>query len=186
MEITKKYKISEIVSLLKKGGVVVLPTETSYGFSCDSTNKEAVKKIYNIKGRPKKKAVLLICADLKMVKKHFKMSPKEIKLASKYWPGSLSLILDDVGVRVPAHKLCRQISKKLNRPIVSTSANLTDKPPCYSVKCIVEQLKNKKHQPDLIINGGRLKKVNSSTIIKVKKGKVKVLREGPICISETS
>ncbi|NQU83601.1 MAG: threonylcarbamoyl-AMP synthase [Parcubacteria group bacterium] len=190
MNIVKKVKISDVVSLLKKGGVVVCPTETAYGFSCDATNKKAIEKIYIIKGRPKKKAVLLICADLKMVKKHFEISEEELKLASKYWPGPLSLILKpkskklnyqkDFGVRIPAHNLCQKISKELDRPISTTSANITDKPTPYGVKYIERQFKNKKYQPDLIINEGKLKQVKPSTIIKVIKGKITVLRQGPI------
>ena len=184
----EKISIKNIVSLLKDGGIIACPTETAYGFSCDATNKKVVEQIYNIKERPKQKAVLLIVADLKMVKKYFYIGEDELKLASKYWPGPLSIILKpklkkinyqtDFGVRVPAHNLCAKISKELGRPIITTSANLTDKPTCYSVECIKKQFQNKTHQPDLIIDGGKLKKNKPSTIIKVLKNKIKILREG--------
>lgn len=194
MKIIKRVKIKEVASLLKRGGVIICPTETAYGLSCDATNKEAIKRIYNIKGRPKKKAVLLIVANLKMVKRYLKITEEELKIVSKYWPGPLSIILKpkskklnyqaSFGVRIPAHNLCIKLSKELNRPIITTSANITDKPTCYSVKCIEKQFKNRKQQPDIIIDMGKLKKTKTSTIIKVFKNKIKVLREGPIAFKE--
>lgn len=192
MKIAKKIKTEEIVSLLKKGGAVVLPTDTAYGLSCDAFNKEAVKRIYNIKGRPKNKAVLLIVADLKMAKKYLKISEVEEKFVKKHWPGALSIILkpkskklnyqSDFGVRVPDHNLCRKIAKKLGRPIISTSANFSGGKTPYGIPAVLKEFAGKKYLPDLIIDVGRLKKVKPSTLIKVERGRAVVLRNGPIKI----
>lgn len=192
MRIAEKIKTDEIIRLLKKGGVVVLPTDTAYGLSCDTFNKEAVQRIYNIKGRPKNKAVLLIAADLKMAKKYLKFFEIEEKLAKKHWPGALSIILKpkskklnyqaDFGVRVPYNNLCRAISKKLGRPIVTTSANFSGGKTPYSIAAVLKEFAGKKYLPDLIMDVGRLKKVKPSTLIKIENGKMTVLRQGPIII----
>lgn len=188
----KNVKLAEIVRLLKKGGVAVLPTDTAYGLSCDAFNKEAVKRIYNIKGRPKNKAVLLIVADLEMAKKYLRISEAEEKLAKKHWPCALSIILKskskklnyqlDFGVRAPDNILCRAISKKLGRPIITTSANFSGGKTPYSVSAVLKEFAGKKCLPDLIVDVGRLKKVKPSTLINVEKEKVVVLRRGPIII----
>ena len=192
MKIAKKIKTEEIVSLLKKGGVVVLPTDTAYGLSCDAFNKEAVERIYNIKGRPKNKGFLLIVADLKMAKKYLKFSETEVKLAKKHWPGALSIILKiksrklnyqaDFGIRMPDNKLCRAVSRKLGRPIITTSANFSGGKIPYSISAVIKEFAGKKYQPDLIADVGKLKKVKPSTLIKIEKGKVVVLRQGKIKI----
>jgi L-threonylcarbamoyladenylate synthase len=187
MKIAKKIKTEEIARLLKKGGVVVLPTDTAYGFSCDSKNKKAIKRIYNIKGRPKQKPFLFIVSDLKMVEKFFVLSPEEKKLAKKHWPGPLSIVLRPkkdgrrVGVRVPDNNLCRKIIKKLGRPIITTSANVSGMETPYSITEILKQF-GKADFADLIIDVGKLKKVKPSTLIKIEKGKVVVLRQGPVKI----
>lgn len=188
----KKIKTDEIVRLLKKGGVVILPTDTAYGLSCDAFNKKAVEMIYNIKGRPKNKSVLLIVADLKMAKKYLKISDAEEKLVKKYWPGALSIILKpkgkklnyqlDFGVRVPDYKLCRAASNKLGRPIITTSANFSGGKTPYSISAVLKEFVGKKYLPDLIVDAGRLKKVKPSTLIKVEKKKVEVLRQGTVKI----
>jgi L-threonylcarbamoyladenylate synthase len=196
MRIAKKIKTDEIVSLLKKGGVVVLPTDTAYGFSCDFKNKKAIQKIYNIKGRPEHKPFLFMASDLKMAEEFFVLSPEEKKLAKNHWPGPLSIILSTkkglahrataeggkgVGVRVPDDNLCRKIIKKLGRPIVTTSANISGKETPYSIPEILKQFGNEDFA-DLVVDAGKLKKVKPSTLIKIEKGKVVVLRQGPVKI----
>lgn len=183
------------VSLLKEGGVIVYPTDTAYALGCDAANKKAVKKIYKIKNRPAGKPLPVIAGSLNLAKKFFRFSKKELQLAKKYWPGPLSLVLRirDSGfgignsklrivVRVPDNKIARSLSSKLSRPIISTSANISGMGECYSIKEVLKQFKGKKHQPDLILDAGKLKKRKPSTIIRIVNNKVEVLRKGPIKI----
>jgi L-threonylcarbamoyladenylate synthase len=185
---------------LKIGGVVVFPTETVYGLAADPFNVKAIKKVYAVKGRSFNKPLPLIAADFSVVKKYFKISAKEMALAKKYWPGALTLILKlktqttkhkkyfsnkiiengSVAVRVSPNKIAHDLAVAAGGFIVSTSANISGEPECSDIKEILRQFKNRRFQPDLILDSGRLKKSEPSTIIKVEKGKVIILRQGVV------
>ena len=82
-----------VASKIKAGGIVVYPTDTAYAIGCDATNVRAVRAIFKIKGRPKAKAMPIICADLKMVEKYFLNAIRYTLYAKKYWPGPLSIVV---------------------------------------------------------------------------------------------
>ena len=186
----------EAITLLRNGGVIVYPTDTAYAVGCDALNKKAIKKIYKIKNRPAVKPLPVIVGSLALAKKFFKFSKKELLLAKRYWPGPLSLVLkiknkrlkmvyknDNIVVRVPNLNIAKQLSLELGKPIISTSANISGKRECYSIREVLKQFRNRKFQPDLIIDGGKLKKRKPSTIVKVSGKEVQILRQGPIKIS---
>jgi len=188
--------ISLAAAVIKNGGTVVFSTETAYGLAADPFNIKAVKKVYAIKGRSFNKPLPLIAADFSVVKKYFKMSAPELKLAKKYWPGPLTLILklknkhvdilkhlrggDAVAVRVSPNKIAHSLAVAANGFIVSTSANVSGTPEFFSAVEIAKQFRGRRFQPDLILNSGRLKKSKLSTIVKVEKGKVIILRQGVV------
>ena len=176
-------------ALLKNGGVLVYPTDTAYALGADPANHKAVLKIYKIKSRAKAKALPLIAASPEMVKKFFKMNQAEEKLVKKYWPGPLSIVLDSrsktlgaksIAVRVPKNQVARELSKRLNRPIISTSANIAGAGECYSAKKVFDQFKDRKFKPDLVLWSSNLRKIKPSTIIQIDNGKIIVLRKGSI------
>jgi L-threonylcarbamoyladenylate synthase len=195
---TDADSLKKTVSLLRNGGIIVYPTDTAYGLGCDALNKKAVKRIYKIKNRPRGKPLPVIAGSLNLAKKFFRFSKKELQLAKKYWPGPLSLVLTaiysppyckgelegvtGVVVRVPNSKIARFLSSKIKRPIISTSANISGKGECFSVKDVLKQFENKKYQPDLILDAGKLTRRKPSTIIQVKNGKIEILRRGSIII----
>lgn len=189
--------------LKKGGGIVIYPTETAYAIGCDATNQRAVDLIFKIKKRPKNKPLPLIAGSLAMVKRYCRLSKEEEKLARQYWPGPLTLILNikyynikylaegvvakdgTVAIRVSSHPIARALSRRLGRPIVSTSANLSGAGECYSVAEVRKQLKRVGaycNTPLQIIDGGRLKKRKMSTIVRFKNGKIEILRAGAIKI----
>ena len=205
--------IKKAVNVLKRGGVLVYPTETAYGLGCDFTNKKAREKIYKIKGRKASKKLPVIVGDMRMAKRYVKFDKASEKLAKKYWPGAFTMVLpctpvgtaqcavrfirtehcsvrtvraiskkyfSTIALRISNHKIARLLAKKLGRPIVSTSANISGKGNCYSVEEILKQFKRKKYKPDLILDYGKLTKRVSSTVIAVEEGKVKILRQGGI------
>ncbi|MFH1089813.1 MAG: L-threonylcarbamoyladenylate synthase [Candidatus Uhrbacteria bacterium] len=191
------------VEILKAGGVVVFPTETAYGLAADATNEKAVRRVFAIKGRGKEKSFPLIAADFKMVEKYAVLSPVIKKLVKKYWPGALTVVVPvqtivgnknfcslrngtirsgTIAIRVPDHPIACELSKRLGRPIVSTSANVSGEPVCYSVRVVKKQFVGQKTQPDFYLDVGRLKKIKPSTIIMEKEGEIIVLRQGEIKI----
>ena len=186
--------IKEAIIVLKKGDIIVYPTDTAYALGAKFSDKKAAARIYKIKRRPKGKPLPVIAASLTMARKFFKFSPQEFMLAKRYWPGPLSLLLQLkfpisnfqfpilVVVRVPDSEIARKLSRAVGDPIISTSANLSGAGECYSPKEILRQFQNHKYQPDLIFDDGRLRRKKPSTIVKVNGDKIDVLRRGPIKI----
>lgn len=188
----KKQKsfINRAVLILKKGGIIIYPTETVYGLGADITNKKAVAKIFAIKGREKTKAVSIACAK-DSIEKYAYVNELAKFLIENFLPGPLALVLKKkktipawitksayVGIRVPENKTAQEIIKKLGRPIVSTSANISGKKDPVSVKQIAPRIT---HHAKLIIDEGETKYKGPSTVVQIN-GKIKILRHGVIKI----
>ncbi|MEK9132409.1 MAG: L-threonylcarbamoyladenylate synthase [Patescibacteria group bacterium] len=184
------------IEVLRRGGVIAHATETCYGFACDAFNKDALKRLYELKQMDSDKPVSILVDSLKTAKEYGIFNKKAIKLAQKYWPGPLTIVvkrkralpaflnpgIKTIGIRVPGHKLSLQIAKLFKQPITTTSANISGLPSPYSVSAIKKQFKNQKLKPDFIIDSGSLRKNPPSTIIYCSSGKIKVLRQGSIFV----
>ena len=182
--------INLAVKILKNSGVAVFPTETAYGLAADFTDKIAIEKIFKIKQRKRKKLLPIIASDIKMVKKYFNFDKNSLALAKKYWPGPLTLILNKKGqtkgkgvaVRVSDNKIASKMSKKLDRPIVATSANISGQNLCYDIFDVIKQMQKNRIKPDIFLDVGTLLKNPSSTIVDTRDGKIKTVRQGKIKI----
>jgi|GEM_PF-79517 L-threonylcarbamoyladenylate synthase len=169
------------ISALKRGFVLVYPTDTIYGLGCDARNGKAKKKIYRIKGRPASKQLPVIMADMKMVKRYLIVGGEEERLLKKVWPGPVSVVLrakktkearvvfDGAStgmVRIPENGFARSLSKMLGVPIVSTSTNISGKRPLNDPKKIASHFAYKRTaMPDIIVDGDILKRTKASTIV---------------------
>ncbi|PIR66760.1 MAG: threonylcarbamoyl-AMP synthase [Parcubacteria group bacterium CG10_big_fil_rev_8_21_14_0_10_36_14] len=182
MQIEKinKQSIKKAIEILKSGGAVVYPTETSYGLGCDWQNKKAIQKIVKIKQRPKDKKFAVICAYKAMAARFFKFGKLARQLAIEYWPGPLAIVLDGTAVRVSSNDIARALSRGLKKPIVSTSANISGQGDPYDLKTIIKSFEKQRYQPDLVLDAGRLPLRKSSTIIKIEGGRIITLRQGKI------
>lgn len=197
-----KEAITLAVRVLKRGGVVMHPTETCYGLAVDIFNEKALEKLYALKKMAKSKPVSVMVGSLEEAEKYADfgvtcstatgsmINPRE--LADKYWPGPLTLVLprkdalpvflnegvESVGLRCPDCLLCRDLIDGFSGPLTTTSANLTQWPEVYDVECYLGQLEGEPLRPDLIIDAGKLVKNRPSTIIKFEKGEMSLMREG--------
>lgn len=184
-------------SELLRSSVFVYPTETCYGLGCDATNAALVNRVYAIKGRSFTKPVSWIAADMHIAKRYVEFSDTARTLSEKFWPGPLTLVLplrpechklaalvrsEWVGLRVSSHPVAREISRRIRRPIVATSANLAGGGECYSVDEVKRALKSQKEQPDIYIDGGVLPRVAPTTVVKIIGDGAEVLRQGAISI----
>jgi len=178
--------IQESVKVLKKGGVILHPTDTIWGIGCDATNTDSINKIYKIKNRPKKKPLILLVNDIGMLSNYVdKLPEKAIKLIEESStpttiiynnPKNLPEILikkNTIAIRVTNDYFCNEIIKKLNKPIASTSANIsTDKSP-KNFKKINNQIKQMvdyiaEHKIDINLEKpSRIVKINSNEKIEV-------------------
>jgi L-threonylcarbamoyladenylate synthase len=190
--------IDQAIIILKKGGVVVYPTDTAYGLAVDATNEKAVRKLYRLKGRDFKKPIHVIPPSLSSAELFARISPKTKKLMDKFLPGPLTVVVPlkakgkswqllsagtkTMGIRFPNHKIALDLVKKFGKPITTTSANVAFQANCYSVAEVKKQFTKSKLKPDFYLDGGKLRKTAPSTVISLIKD-AKILREGPI--SET-
>lgn len=184
------------VDVIRNGGVVVHPTDTCYGLAVDIGNKEAVKKLYKLKGMSENKPVSIIVRDVEDALKYAVFNNKEKVFLKKYWPGQLTAVLnrnDDfpfdfnreqrsIGLRIPRCSVSLAIVRELGRPITTTSANISGAGETYNLYDILNQFKNQDLQPDLILDGGELERRKPSTVISFLNGRVEVIREGEISL----
>jgi L-threonylcarbamoyladenylate synthase len=175
--------LSQAADILKRGGVVVLPTDTVYGIAAHPGMGEAVARICTIKGRPLGKPIALLASDGEAVKRFGARFPEVARrLAGRYWPGALTLVLpcgtEWEGFRVPAHpETCRVIAA-CGGVLRVTSANLSGEMPAT---CAVAALKDVGLEADLVLDGGVSPGGVPSTVVKVAEdGTLTVLREGAI------
>ena len=141
-----KEEIIKTVEVLRKGGIILYPTDTVWGIGCDATDPEAVTRVFEIKKRADSKSLVLIAGDMDMVCRYVKEIPEmavqlvEVndKPMTIVYPGALTgkgvlapaVVAEDgtVGIRIPMMDFCRQLASRFGRPIVSTSANISGAP----------------------------------------------------------
>ena len=179
--------------IIDNGGIVIFPTDTVYGIGCDPYNKTAVKKIYEIKSRKETKSMPILAYSKEVVSKIAKLDEHSEKLAKKFWPGPLTLILelsddrlkkslkinDSIAVRVPKNNCTLQILKKCNF-LIGTSANITGKEPFTDPAECYQNLSDF----DLFLDGGKILGGMPSTIVDARNGELKIIREGALTKKE--
>jgi len=177
MDVVKQQKaLNRAVLAIKKGEVIICPTDTVYGFLADATNKKAVNKIYKIKNRPKLKPLPLFVSSIKKAKELSEIDKKKEKILKKYWPGKYTFVLkrkkgikvydgtkDTIAIRIPKYKLLNNLLNKINKPLVQTSVNVSGEKTLTKISDILEKF-GKTGLAILIIDGGDLKKAKASKI----------------------
>lgn len=197
---TKIYKITssddenieKAASLLKEGKLVAIPTETVYGLAANALEGETVKKIFEAKGRPSDNPLIVHISDFSQWAPLVTEIPKKAKkLAEKFWPGPLTVILpkseiipnetsgnlDTVAVRMPSHSVARAIIEKAGIPLAAPSANTSGKPSPTRAKYVIEDLFGK---VDAIVDGGDCDVGVESTVISLCGEKPLLLRPGGV------
>jgi len=174
-------ELKKALSVLRKGGVLVCPTDTVYGLVCDARNKKAVKRLYKIKKRPRTKPLPIFVSGVEMAKTLAKINPRQEKYLKKVWPGAVTAVLPKkrgqgaIGLRVPKHDFILDLVQRIG-PLTGTSANISGQPASTRVKEVVRQFENQKLQPDLIIDGGNLKRNKPSKVVDIRVFPPKILR----------
>ncbi|MBI2971656.1 MAG: threonylcarbamoyl-AMP synthase [Candidatus Aenigmarchaeota archaeon] len=174
--------ITASVHILKNGGILVYPTETSYGLGCDATNERAVRKIFLAKKRGSEKFLPVIVSSASMAGKFYRIGDEARALIGKFMPGPLTLVAPKRklpkrigGFRISSGAFARPLARRLGRPVVATSANISGQKPSYSAREAAALFKGK---VDMIIDGGNLRRRNASTIFNAET--MEVLRRGPV------
>jgi len=185
-----KTEIEQAVAVLKKGGLILYPTDTVWGIGCDATNQKAVDKIFQLKKRNESSALICLVNDLKMLEMYVESIPNAAYDIIKYAQRPTTIIYDtpirvasnlvasdnSLGIRVIKEKFCEQLIRSFRKPIVSTSANISgDSTPNNFQEISAEILEG----VDYIVNLQPGKNAGKpSAIIKLKSdGTVKIIRE---------
>jgi tRNA threonylcarbamoyl adenosine modification protein (Sua5/YciO/YrdC/YwlC family) len=157
--------VEQAVKIMKNGGLIIYPTDTVYGIGCDINNKEALKKMYQIKGMVKEKPVSILCKDMKEVSEYAIISTAAYRHLNRLLPGPYTFILQGrksvpklliskqrtVGIRIPDHDFSRMLAKEMGYPIVSTSVNIGEQ---SFASDPVEFMEYYDGKVDLILNSG--------------------------------
>ena len=190
-EVKHTMDIDKIVNELKQGNLVITPTDTIYGIMCDASNIDAIKKIYKIKNRTYQKPLILLMSDYNMIKEYTKnIKMEEEQLIKEFMPGLVTIILEKndkvnnlitantntVGVRIPNNKDLLEVINKLNKPVISTSANISSEKTITKISDLELDLKN---NINYIYDAGIINN-KSSTIVKFNNHKLEILRNGEL------
>jgi tRNA threonylcarbamoyl adenosine modification protein (Sua5/YciO/YrdC/YwlC family) len=184
--------IDQIVEVLKKGGVIIYPTDTVYGMGCDITNQKAIERICKLRGiKPEKANFSFICSDLRHISDYIKpIDTTVFRVLKKALPGPFTFIFNannnvpkllssnkkTVGIRVPDNAIAREIVLRLGNPILSTSIHDDDEVIEYSTDpdLIHEKYEDK---VDLIVDGGYGDN-EPSTVVDCTSGDFEIIRQG--------
>jgi L-threonylcarbamoyladenylate synthase len=187
--------ISSASAALKAGHLIAMPTETVYGLGADATNLEAVKRIYEVKGRPSDHPLIVHIASLDQIDQWAIDIPEfAIKLARDFWPGPVTLVLkrsqrakdfitggqESVAIRVPAHPIALALLKEFGGGIAAPSANRFGSVSPTSAEAVEEELGKYLSPKDLILDGGQCLVGVESTIIDCTKETPFILRPGAV------
>lgn len=188
-----KRKIKEVVDCLKKGGIIIYPTDTIYGIGCDITNQKAIERICSLKGiDPKKANLAFVCYDLSHLSDYSKNFDKATyKILNKNLPGAFTFILEaskivpkllqtkkkTVGIRVPDNNIAREIVKELGNPILTTSLKRSDDEELEYLTDPFEMYEQYKNNVDIVIDGG-VGSNESSTVVVCLDNEIEIVRQG--------
>ena len=184
--------MSALVALLRAGELVAFPTDTVYGVGALCWDNAAVAKLYAAKVRSLEKAIPVLLADMSdLALVAAELSPLCLRLAERFWPGPLTLVVpkaarvslavtaggQTVAVRVPDLALTRSLIRAAGAPLATTSANLSGAPPPVTAKGVAAQLGR---SVAMILDGGKCPGGTASTVVDVTGSTPRILRDGPL------
>ena len=177
-EDTRRSVVEKAVSVLKKGGIVVYPSDTVYGIAVDATNGSAIQELSNLKKRRPDQKYSYNFSDVGMVDAFCNLDKKKLDILKKYLPGSYTFIIDEgTSVRIPEGTIITEVVKGFGKPVTATSANVTGKLPATSIKNLDAKIYL---AADLIIEDPNFEPKQPSTIVDISANPPKVVRAGEL------
>ena len=183
--------IQQVIKVLKNGGIVIYPTDTAFGIGCRIDDEKAIKRLFEIRKRPKTQPTPVLVDNLEMAQEYLEPIPKDVidKLIKPYWPGALTIILHcridkvpklvrgggtTLGIRIPNHSTTREIIRGVGVPILGPSANLHGEKTPYRFE---ELDKNIVKLVDYVVSGECFSK-QASTVIDCSEKPWRIIRHG--------
>lgn len=189
------HNIERAADILKRGGVVAVPTETVYGLAARINNDEALRNVFAAKGRPSDNPLIVHCASIEQLATLVQMTPSALRLADACMPGPLTLVLEaavpisevvtaglpTVAVRVPANDVLRRLIDLVGVPLAAPSANVSGRPSPTTAAHVMEDLAGR---IDAVVDGGPCRHGMESTVVDCRSVPVVLLRPGAIPASK--
>lgn len=190
-DISERALFEEAGAAIRRGELVAFPTETVYGLGADALNADAVKKIYEAKGRPSDNPLILHVCDIKMAESVVEINWRARFLVEKFWPGPLSIVLDakpavpertrgglsTAAVRMPDNRIALELIKASGCPIAAPSANKSGRPSPTDAETVREDLGD---AVKIILDGGNTRVGVESTVLDLTGDHVVLLRPGGV------
>ncbi len=178
-------QLSKVVAILSKGEVIMHATETCYGLAVDPLNKEGLERLYAIKQMERDKPVSIMVRNVNEAQKYAEFSDLALRMAQKFWPGPVTLIVPrtgvlpaffnegvaSIGIRCPDHALTQSILEAFDGPLVTTSANKTGTGERYSVSSL-------DIEPSFVLDSGDIPRNLPSSLIRIEGDRWEILRPG--------
>lgn len=189
----KQAIIQNTVETLEKGGLIIFPTETTYGAGVDATNQTAVDKLLAYKSRREGKPLSIAVADKAIAVQYVRLNKQAKELYQRFLPGPVTVIsqgkqkvaqgveseFGTLGVRIPDYPLILEILQAFGKPMTATSANASGQKRPYQIPDVLDNISQKQHSLiDLILDAGRLPKNEPSTVIDTTLSTPTILRSG--------
>jgi L-threonylcarbamoyladenylate synthase len=184
--------IKKASDILLSGGLVAYPTESFYGLAVDSTNENAIRRLFLLKQRSPGRPLLILIPSIEVLDRYVAhIPPIAHQLIDEFWPGALTLVFeagpkvsplltagtDKIGIRLSPHPVATALAQAIGAPITGTSANISGKPACRNAGEVSGSFKE---WVDLILDGGATTGKIGSTVLDITVDPPKILREGMV------
>ncbi len=193
--------VSLAAQVMRGGGVILYPTDTTYAIGVDALNADAVDRVFQIKGRDYSKPIHVVVNNLKQAAGYAQVNELAETIAAQFLPGALTIVLpkradtkippllvagrSTLGVRIPDQLVCRALAEAAGFPITTTSANRSGMPNGYDVDTIQTQLGDEFEKFDMVLDAGAVGG-GVSTVIQIEDDRIQLIREGVIPFSAIS
>lgn len=185
--------LNKAIKIVNEGGIIIYPTDTAFGMGCRIDDEKAIKKIYEIRKRPKEKAMPVLFDSVDQVKDYILPFDEKVEnLMKKYWPGALTLVLpsrlekvpevvrggkNTLGIRIPDHELTLALIKGVGVPIIGTSANFAGEKTPFGLQGLDKGLIK---LVDFVLEGKTKGGMRSSTVVDCSVLPFQIIRQGDI------
>lgn len=199
-EHSRSTVITTAVETLRAGGLIIFPTETTYGLGADATNPAAIEKLLDYKSKRLGKALSIAVTDEVMASEYVELNDTARKAYQTFLPGPVTVVsvgkhavapgveseTGTLGVRIPDYELVREIVAELGHPITATSANASNQKRPYAVQDIFDNISDRqKDLLDLVLDAGQLPPNEPSTVIDTTLDTYSVVRQGTVRFLES-
>lgn len=185
--------VADAAAIIRRGGMIVYPTETAYALGVDATNKGAVRKLYTFKKRADDKPTHVLVSGMEMASEYAEVNEFGKTLMQRFWPGPLTIEYSkiklicnspsctqkQIAMRQSSHRFAQELVEKSEVPITTPSANYHDDKTPYTLKDIIDNFGDANPHIDLVIDGGELSG-GVSTLVSVVDNTLTIIREGVI------